>query len=154
MKTLHKSNHLYMAEFVCSPRSRHLSGTKAEEITRAIIKPFTQINFKAERIHTKTMDKISCLALGPMHCHRVGTKRRYYDSVQLDTTILLWGFIMEHDTTNVHMSISSLKKHLSKKSCSRCSRRRYKEPFRATHVCSCVVGFANTSRDRRIRAEI
>ena len=30
--------------------------------------------------------------------HRVGTKRRYYDSVQLDTTILLWGFIMEHDT--------------------------------------------------------
>ena len=30
--------------------------------------------------------------------HRVGTKRRYYDSVQLDTTILLWGFVMEHDT--------------------------------------------------------
>ena len=73
MKTLHKSNHLYMAdlEFVCSPRSRHLSVTKAEEITRAIIKPFTQINFKAERIHTKIMDKISCLALGPMHCTQV-----------------------------------------------------------------------------------
>ena len=45
-------------------------------------------------------------------------------------------------------------KHLSKKICSRCSRRRYKEPFRATHVCSCVVVIANTSRDRRIRAEI
>ena len=30
--------------------------------------------------------------------HRLGTKRRYYDSVQLDTIILLWGFIMEHDT--------------------------------------------------------
>ena len=27
-----------MAEFVHSPRSRHLSGTKAEEITRAIVK--------------------------------------------------------------------------------------------------------------------
>ena len=26
-----------MAEFVRSPRSRHLSGTKAEEITRAIV---------------------------------------------------------------------------------------------------------------------
>ena len=32
------------------------------------------------------------------HLHRVGTKRRYYDSVPLDTTILLWGFTMEHDT--------------------------------------------------------
>ena len=37
MKILHKSNHLwYLWEFVRSPRSRHLSGTKAEEITRAI----------------------------------------------------------------------------------------------------------------------
>ena len=34
----------------------------------------------------------------PFKTHHVGTKRRYYDSVQLDTTILLWGFIMEHDT--------------------------------------------------------
>ena len=90
----------------------------------------------------------------PYTYHRVGTKRRYYDSVQLDTTILLWGFIMEHDTTYVHMTISSLNKHLSNKICSRCSRRRYKEPFRATHVYSCVVVIASTSRDRRIRAEI
>ena len=51
------------------------------------------------------------------------------------------------------MSISSLTKHLSKKICGRCSRRKNKEPFRATHVCSCVVVIANTSRDRRIRAE-
>ena len=54
-------------------------------------------------------------------------------------------------SSNVH---SSLNKHLSEKICSRCSWRRYKEPFRATHVCSCVVVIANTSRDRRIRAEI
>ena len=53
-----------MAEFVRSPCSRHLSGTKAEEITRAIV------NMVA-RIHTKTMDKISCLTLGHMHCTQV-----------------------------------------------------------------------------------
>ena len=101
-----------MAEFVRSPRSRHLSGTKAEEITRAIvnmvvqdymplrivegsgfknlmslkapslvsdmllfstvfIKTFTQINLKPHEFIRKTMDKISCLALGPMHCTQV-----------------------------------------------------------------------------------
>ena len=31
-----------MAEFVRSPRSRHLSGTKAEEITRAIVNMVVQ----------------------------------------------------------------------------------------------------------------
>ena len=37
MKTLHKSN-----QFVRSPCSRHLSGTKAEEITRAIVNMVVQ----------------------------------------------------------------------------------------------------------------
>ena len=37
------------------------------------------------------------------------------------------------------------KQTFAKKICSRCSRIRYKEPFRAKHVCSCVLVIANTS---------
>ena len=106
MKTLHKSNHLWQSLYknVRSPRSRHLSGTKAEEITRAIVNMVVQdytplrivegsgfknlmsliapeysvpsrntIKARIDKVydHTKTMDKISCLAWGPMHCTQV-----------------------------------------------------------------------------------
>ena len=45
-----------MAEFVRSPRSRHLSGTKAEEITGAIVNMVVQDypRFSLRRLHSRT----------------------------------------------------------------------------------------------------
>ena len=43
-----------MAEFVRSPRSRHLSGTKAEEITRAIVNMVVQDELLKDQV-SKTL---------------------------------------------------------------------------------------------------
>ena len=63
----------YMAEFVRSPRSRHLSGTKAEEITRAIaIKTFTQINLKPHEFLRKPWIKFHAWRWAPCIVHKCG----------------------------------------------------------------------------------
>ena len=52
-----------MAEFVRSPRSRHLSSTKAEEITRAIVNMVVQ-DYMPPRI----VDFIIALSVLQMNC--------------------------------------------------------------------------------------